>query len=259
MAIYQRNGMVQREGQYAPNTDRTAQSRSAVTPAGAIPGSAPNVADAGTGVANLAQRGVSPTIAGGRRGTTNTAALQTALENGMGSTGKAIPRTYPMGSNSALNSAVDYWNANPATTASGTTTQSDYPDIALPGWDQTKWGDSSHNNAKYTAGRILANFPATTEGLAQAWPEIQKAFPNAKFDGKDAIDFGDGYGYVDVLQGAGVGGQAWQWIPGSEQTGSTNTSGASSLLSNSPYYDILNSGGSYSDKIMAYLMARLGR
>ncbi len=74
----------------------------------------------------------------------------------------------------------------------------------LVGWNPDKWNDPNHNTTKYKVGRIFGQYGQqygnNNQALAAAWPEIQKLFPNAKFDGKDKIDFGDGYGPIDVMQ-----------------------------------------------------------
>lgn len=82
----------------------------------------------------------------------------------------------------------------------------------IPGWDATKWADPSHDTTKYQVGRILAKYPPTTQGLAQAWAEIQAQFPGASFNGKDTISGLPGtQGPVDVLHDASTGGSGWGW------------------------------------------------
>ena len=92
----------------------------------------------------------------------------------------------------------------------------------LAGYDSTKLANENHKSAKYEVGRILQYYPNTPEGLKAALPEIQKLAPNAQIVGSkgDKVDFG-GYvdgkgniiGVVDVLEAAGLGGRAWQWLP----------------------------------------------
>lgn len=81
---------------------------------------------------------------------------------------------------------------------------------AMSGWDAGKWGDANNQHPKYVVGRILSNHPATVQGLQEAVPDIQKAYPGTTFNGKDKLTI-PGVGTVDVLQGAGKGGEAWRW------------------------------------------------
>ncbi len=118
-------------------------------------------------------------------------------------------------------------------------------EAALPGWDVNNWNDPNMKTPKYVAGHIFADYEPTIEGLKAAWPEILKAFPNAKFDGKDKVDFGDGYGYIDVLRNAGGAGGAWQWLPPGSQgkgKGPTTTGGVVTTTGSTtpaPSYDNL--------------------
>jgi hypothetical protein len=102
----------------------------------------------------------------------------------------------------------------------------------MRGFDATKWADASHTSIKYTAGRILGQFPPTDEGWAQATTAIRAAFPNAQIIGNDKIDFGDGFGPIDVRHAADAGGDGWQWEPtsgaGAAASGGTSTAPAAS-------------------------------
>ena len=89
---------------------------------------------------------------------------------------------------------------------------------APPGWDSTKWADLNHQSIKYKIGRILAKYPPTVEGLKQALPELQMAFPGLTFDGKDSITIPGGKP-VDVLRNASNGGDGWQWITSDDMGG----------------------------------------
>jgi hypothetical protein len=82
----------------------------------------------------------------------------------------------------------------------------------LAGYDPTKLANLSHDTFKYRLGRILQYYPNTPEGLQQAMPEIQQAFPDAKLISKDKVDFG-ALGVIDVLLSASTGGVAWQFLP----------------------------------------------
>jgi hypothetical protein len=132
-----------------------------------------------------------------------------SLQSGTGSSGVS---TQPLASLAAT--------ATNAATAAATTTRAKVG--TMGGFDATKMANTEHKSAKYEVGRILQYYPNTPDGLRQALPEIQAIAPNAKIVGTkgDKIDFGgwvDGKGYaigvVDVLQAAGIGGKAWQWIP----------------------------------------------
>jgi hypothetical protein len=75
---------------------------------------------------------------------------------------------------------------------------------------------------KYQVGRILQQYPNTSQGLRDALAEIQQIAPGVKITGTngDKLDFGSyidpkagRIGVVDGLQGASIGGRAWQWSP----------------------------------------------
>lgn len=104
------------------------------------------------------------------------------------------------------------------------------------GWDEKKWYDTSHQTPKYVVGRIVAKYPHTPDGLKQALPQIQAAYPGAQITGSkgDKLSI-PGVGLVDVVQAAGEGGKAWQWLPvggggttnaGSSGGGTTRPAGA---------------------------------
>jgi hypothetical protein len=107
---------------------------------------------------------------------------------------------------------------------------------APAGWDQSKWGDPTHQTPKYVVGRILANYPTTPAGLQAATAEIARSFPGTTFNGKDILTI-PGVGPIDVLTGASVGGTGWAWQPvesgsgassgtGTGATGATGTTGS---------------------------------
>lgn len=87
----------------------------------------------------------------------------------------------------------------------------------LPGWKQEKWVNSAHTTIKYVAGRVMARYepsewvnPSTRE---QILADFRAAGLNPTASGKDTVDFNDGAGPIDIVQGASVGGKAWQWLP----------------------------------------------
>lgn len=82
---------------------------------------------------------------------------------------------------------------------------------AIGGYDAGKMADASHQSPKYVVGRILTNFPDTAEGLGQALPHIQQAYPGTQLVGKDKLNI-PGVGIIDVGKGFSAGGgQGWQW------------------------------------------------
>lgn len=84
----------------------------------------------------------------------------------------------------------------------------------MPGWDAAKWNNPNHRTPKYVIGRILARYPHTPAGLRAALPEIEKEYPGTMIVGSkgDKLDI-PGVGVIDVIQAAGEGGRAWQWLP----------------------------------------------
>lgn len=92
----------------------------------------------------------------------------------------------------------------------------------LEGYDAGKLANPSHNTLKYQVGRVLQQFPNTPQGLRDALPSLQQIVPGVTITGSkgDKLDFGDyidahgqRIGVIDVLRAAGLGGQAWQWLP----------------------------------------------
>lgn len=89
------------------------------------------------------------------------------------------------------------------------------------GFDQNKMSNPSGygdaNTSKYAFARYASHYdPRDPDALAKITADMQRdGFP-VNFDGKDKIDFGDGYGGIDVLRNweAGKGGDAWAWQPG---------------------------------------------
>lgn len=87
----------------------------------------------------------------------------------------------------------------------------------LSGFDFSKIDDPSirdANTSKYKAARIFQDFKPMPESLPAVIDRLQAEGVNAKQVSFDKIDFGDGYGPIDVIQGAYPGGGvAWQWMP----------------------------------------------
>ena len=91
----------------------------------------------------------------------------------------------------------------------------------LAGFDFAKLDDPSMRGAgtsKYIAARIFQDFPPMPESLPGVVARLKAQGINAVQTDFDKIDFGDGYGPIDVIQGAYPGGGvAWQWLPVGEQ------------------------------------------
>lgn len=68
--------------------------------------------------------------------------------------------------------------------------------------------------SKYIAARIFQDYPPMPESLPAVVERLRAQGINARQTDFDKIDFGDGYGSIDVIQGAFPGGGvAWQWLP----------------------------------------------
>lgn len=91
----------------------------------------------------------------------------------------------------------------------------------LAGFDHRKIDDPSIRDAmtsKYQAARIFQDYPPMPESLPAVVERLRAQGINATQTDFDKIDFGDGYGPIDVIQGAYPGGGvAWQWLPVGEQ------------------------------------------
>ncbi len=91
----------------------------------------------------------------------------------------------------------------------------------LAGFNHTKIDDPSIRDAmtsKYIAARIFQDYPPMPESLPAVVDRLKAQGINATQTDHDKIDFGDGYGPIDVIQGAFPGGGvAWQWLPVGEQ------------------------------------------
>jgi hypothetical protein len=87
----------------------------------------------------------------------------------------------------------------------------------LAGFDHVKIDNPDIRDAmtsKYQASRIFQNFKPMPENLPAVVEELRAQGINATQTDMDKIDFGDGYGPIDVIQGAYPGGGvAWQWMP----------------------------------------------
>lgn len=91
----------------------------------------------------------------------------------------------------------------------------------LAGFSHAKIDDPTISDAmtsKYIAARIFQDYPPMPESLPAVVDRLKAMGINASQTDFDKIDFGDGYGPIDVIQGAYPGGGvAWQWLPVGEQ------------------------------------------
>ncbi len=87
----------------------------------------------------------------------------------------------------------------------------------LAGFDFAKIDDPSMHGAgtsKYIAARVFQDFPPMPESIPGVIDRLKAQGINAVQADHDKIDFNDGYGPIDVIQGAYPGGGvAWQWLP----------------------------------------------
>lgn len=68
--------------------------------------------------------------------------------------------------------------------------------------------------SKYRAARIFQDYPPKPESIPAVIDRLRAEGINVTQTDIDKIDFGDGYGPIDVIQGAYPGGGvAWQWLP----------------------------------------------
>jgi hypothetical protein len=133
-------------------------------------------------------------------GQLNGTEFQSFLQNLLGKVGN---RTHGIGSEA---SAI----APRSATAEARTYQ------PMMGFDYTKLNDLSHTTPKYVFARATQNANLALDrlsrsaGLQDIVDQVkQNGYPNATVTGKDSIDFGDGYGSIDVLTSEG----SWWWGP----------------------------------------------
>ena len=86
----------------------------------------------------------------------------------------------------------------------------------MMGFDYGKLNDLSHTTPKYVFARATQNVNLAFDRLSRSAGlqgivdyVKQNGYPNATVTGKDSIDFGDGYGPIDVLTSEGT----WWWGP----------------------------------------------
>lgn len=161
--------------------------------------------------------------------------------------------------------------AAPATGAApGTAPAPQGSTTAPPGWDQTKWSDPTKHDPKYDYGHIASGYAGggiTPDEMPLIFDAIKKLYPKATWDGGDGIDFGDGYGPIDVVQGYKTGSGSPQWMPVSDADAAptkvsepSQTGFMSQMMGGSPAGggSLFGDPNSYSAKILQYLMSQLG-
>ena len=114
----------------------------------------------------------------------------------------------------------------------------------LEGFDQGKLDDKTHQTIKYRAARVFRQFRPSdfVKDPTAVLNALKAAGLNPKLVGNDKIDFGDGFGPVDVIRAAGEGGKAWQWgVDDGTSASSTSTSTGTTATGTVP----LSSVGGY--------------
>ena len=91
---------------------------------------------------------------------------------------------------------------------------------ALGGYESSKLGSNTHQTPKYAVGRIVSNYEDTPDGLRQALPDLQRAYPGVQLIGTngDKLDFRNTdwkeLGVIDIGMSFSTGGrQGFQWLP----------------------------------------------
>ncbi len=129
----------------------------------------------------------------------------------------------------------------------------------MPGFDTTKLNDLTHQSVKYDFARAVQTLGIPSGRLRGnlapviSWMQA-RGYPNAKAVGDDKIDFGDGFGPIDVLQG---GTDSIQWIPPS-QAGATTAVPTVSAPADTTIAGIPGTGESDLAKIVASILEATG-
>jgi len=118
---------------------------------------------------------------------------------------------------SFLGGLLQHGNLGSATAMQDTPKATGQYRMMLAGFDHNKLDNPSIQGAgtiKYQAARIFQNYSPQPESLPAVIADLKAQGINATQIGIDKIDFNDGYGPIDVIQGAYPGGGvAWQWLP----------------------------------------------
>ena len=82
----------------------------------------------------------------------------------------------------------------------------------MAGWDAGKWGDAGHLTPKYVLGHIASQYAPRTQNVPLVVADLQRAYgPGVRQVGDDKV-YIPGVGTTDILQAAGSGGRAWQFL-----------------------------------------------
>lgn len=86
----------------------------------------------------------------------------------------------------------------------------------MSGFDTSKLNDTSHTTMKYTFARAVQDLgllqAPTSDNLQAIVDRLAEAGVTATVVSKDKIDFGDGYGPIDVIARTGTAEAQWQWL-----------------------------------------------
>ena len=134
----------------------------------------------------------------------------------------------------------------------------------MPGWDQSKWTDTSHTTPKYTVGRILSQYAPGSAGLQSALPAIQAAFPGTTLVGTDKINI-PGVGLIDVggnFNDSTQGNENWWWGADSGSSASAAPAAAQTSPASAASYGggvAGAGGGAFGDQIRAMVLKLMGQ
>lgn len=118
--------------------------------------------------------------------------------------------------NGLLGASNGFGDLTSSTTAAASATTGAYRSM-LAGFDFGKLDNPNApggGTSKYRAARIFQDYPPKPESIPAVIDRLRAEGVNATQTDIDKIDFGDGFGPIDVIQGAYPGGGvAWQWLP----------------------------------------------
>ncbi|MGE3957514.1 MAG: EF-hand domain-containing protein [Vicinamibacterales bacterium] len=85
----------------------------------------------------------------------------------------------------------------------------------IPGFDLNKLNNPEHTTIKYQFGRAVQDLALapTSANLQAIVDHFNANGGNATITGEDKIDFGDGFGPIDVIFSVGDPEARWQWLP----------------------------------------------